>query len=140
MSTVPTSTGVPEKASMRAASRRASGAPRVGMPTSTREESPPSRLPGSVAAARSMSWWAMRSTTRDDVGGGEQGAGHAAFPRAGSDRAGHQASFPASLDGSLKEWVGPAPTVLHGRRPLGRLSDRGRLAGHVRCGTTVSEE
>ena len=39
---VPTSTVVPEKASIRAASRRASGAPRVGMPTRTREERPPS--------------------------------------------------------------------------------------------------
>ena len=58
-----------------------------------------------------------------DVGGGEQGAGGTGGGTAGRrtpgrlGRAGHQASFPASLDGSLKEWVGPRTTVLH--RPDG---------------------
>src|SRR4051812_25194146 len=52
-----------------------------------------------------------------DVGGGEQRAGRCGAARfwiAGRSRgrAGHQASFPASRDGSLKEWGGPATTVL----------------------------
>ena len=59
-----------------------------------------------------------------DVGGGEQCAGHGIPGRLG--RAGHEASFPASLDGSLKEWCGPATTVLHAsaarRRPWRRRS------------------
>ena len=42
-----------------------------------------------------------------DVGGGEQGAGRRLGAAGRLGRAGHQASFPASRDGSLKEWGGP---------------------------------
>jgi hypothetical protein len=66
----------------------------------------------------------MRSTTRatsaeeSRVPGAPAGALLRDVLRAGSDERAKEASFPASLDGSLKEWVGPRTTVLHrSRRP-----------------------
>src|SRR4051795_9721061 len=95
MSTVPTSTRTPLNVSIRPASRRASGAPRVGMPTRTRD---PRSGP-----AFSINWWAIRSTTRPTSSAENNGA---VVGSAGSaDDSVIAASFPASRDGSLKEWA-----------------------------------
>ena len=95
-SRLPTRTSAPSTSAIRSASRAASSTPRVGMPSRTRSWAPRSGSSTSWATRVSARWMSDASSTG-------LGSLRPSVLAAGVDMR-RPASFPASQDGSLKEW------------------------------------